>query len=122
MKKYKRKFRVQGRSLIRCRDYRKECEKRFGNKPPCLSNVKSFIIRPYFFRDENLCPFPINKPREYIVSETLEGKWECSCPAWKFRRKQCHHIKEAKKNPKKYEISVEFTEKTSKVFEKIFEG
>lgn len=32
--------------------------------------------------------------REYIVALSEDGEWGCSCPAWKFRRQTCKHIKE----------------------------
>ena len=30
---------------------------------------------------------------EYIVAQGEMGKFGCSCPAWKFRRIECKHIK-----------------------------
>ena len=30
----------------------------------------------------------------YTVSIAEDGTWGCSCPAWKFHRKQCDHIKD----------------------------
>lgn len=35
----------------------------------------------------------------YTVSLTEDGKYECSCPAWIYRRKECSHIQFAKANP-----------------------
>jgi hypothetical protein len=33
--------------------------------------------------------------RVYTVSRDVsETEWGCSCPAWKFQRKICHHIKQ----------------------------
>jgi len=29
----------------------------------------------------------------WTVSLSDEGTWGCSCPVWKFRRQECHHIK-----------------------------
>ena len=28
----------------------------------------------------------------YTVSKTADGKYECSCPQWIYRRKECYHI------------------------------
>lgn len=38
---------------------------------------------------------------KYIVSQGEVGEFGCSCPAWKFRRMECRHIKYIKKhNPR----------------------
>lgn len=114
-KKYKRKFKVPGDTIRSCRSFQKKCRKEYPNRAPCNS-VGSYR------RDKSKCPYPIGKPNEYIVSETINGEWQCSCPSWKFRRRQCHHIAKAKANPEKYEIAVEFTERTTDVLSKIFEN
>jgi len=44
------------------------------------------------------------KGKFYKVSLTDQGEYECSCPAWIFRRKQCSHIAHAKANPDVAEI------------------
>lgn len=31
--------------------------------------------------------------RQYVVAVKDSGEYGCSCPAWKFRRKQCKHIR-----------------------------
>ncbi len=112
--KYKRKFKVPGNTIKDCWDFRKKCRKKYG-KQPCLQD------HPYQ-RDESRCPYPIHKPNDYIVSELYDGTWQCSCPAWKFRRKLCDHIRKAQREPEKYEIAVEFTGKTTDVLTKIFES
>lgn len=28
----------------------------------------------------------------WVVAVTGDGEWGCSCPQWKFRRKECKHI------------------------------
>jgi len=33
---------------------------------------------------------------KYIVSLSEKGVWGCSCPVWKFKRQECHHIKQIK--------------------------
>lgn len=33
---------------------------------------------------------------KYVVSLSDKGIWGCSCPVWKFRRQECHHIKQIK--------------------------
>ena len=33
---------------------------------------------------------------DYIVAIDREGNYGCSCPVWKFRRQECHHIKQVK--------------------------
>jgi hypothetical protein len=34
--------------------------------------------------------------KKYVVSLSSELVWGCSCPVWKFRRQECHHIKQVK--------------------------
>lgn len=114
--KYKRKFLVPGDTIKDCWDFRRKCRKKYGtmiSQRPCTREVKRG-------RDESLCPFPINQPNKYIVSEMEDGTWRCSCPQWKFRRRICHHIEKAKTNPEKYEIAKEFTGKTTDVISKLF--
>ncbi|MBA7535876.1 hypothetical protein ES705_28135 [subsurface metagenome] len=41
----------------------------------------------------------------YIVSIDENGHYGCSCPAWKFRRQECHHIVKVKNSGSK-EIKV----------------
>lgn len=128
--KYKRKFRVPGDTIKTCWDFREKCSKTYGDvfdegRLPCEVKIptakKTFTGGNYIWRrDESRCPFPINQPNYYIVSELNDGTWQCSCPAWKFRRKECRHIQKAKANPEKYEIAVEFTGKLTNAFSKIF--
>jgi len=124
--KYKRKFLVPGDTIKRCRDFRKKCIKKgYRNTGrtadlPCAVKDPRFTNSTYYRRDESRCPFPINKPTDYIVSETLNGEWQCSCPVWKFRRRQCHHIEKAKADPEKYEIAVGFTGRTTDALAKVF--
>ena len=120
--KYKRKFLVPGNTIKRCWDFRKKCSKKYsrtGRTQDLPCSVKS-PNSDYYRRDESRCPFPINKPKKYIVSETVDGEWQCSCPHWKFRRKECSHIRKAKANPEEYEIAKEFTGKTTDVISKLF--
>jgi len=43
----------------------------------------------------------------YIVSLDAEGKYGCSCPVWKYQRKECKHILEVKRTlPKNTETQV----------------
>ena len=28
----------------------------------------------------------------YVISLTTTGAYQCSCPAWKFRREKCKHV------------------------------
>ena len=37
-----------------------------------------------------------NPGKFYIVAETEDGEWQCSCPVWIYRRKQCKHIQRVK--------------------------
>jgi len=122
-RKYKRKFKVPGNTLKRCSDF-EECHGLEEDTLPCRKKVPTAVKTYtggyyYWVRDESRCPYPINQPNYYIVSETIDGEWQCSCPAWKFRRKQCHHIKKAQENPDKYEILVEFTGKRIETLSKI---
>jgi len=49
-----------------------------------------------------------NSDREYTVSLSDLGVWGCSCPAWKFRRQECAHIKHIKRtNPEPSETPIE---------------
>jgi len=41
-------------------------------------------------------PSSSNPDKEYTVSLTKEGTYECSCPAWVYHRRECHHIKQIK--------------------------
>ncbi len=113
--KYKRKFQVPGDTILTCWDFRSKCRKQypFGREKPCY-------VENSWKRNESNCPFPINQPRKYIVSEMEDKTWRCSCPIWKFRRRQCHHIRKAQANPEKYEIAKEFTGRTIDVINKVF--
>jgi len=114
-KEYKRKFLVDGNTIKDCWDFRKKCGKKYGSNDnrPCRKEDR-------WRKDESKCPYPINQPTKYIVAETLDGEWQCSCPVWKFRRQQCHHIRKAQMNPEKYQIAKEHTGKSIKTFAKIF--
>lgn len=35
---------------------------------------------------------------EWTVAVDKNGNYGCSCPVWKFRRQECHHIKQVKMN------------------------
>lgn len=37
-------------------------------------------------------PSNSNPNKTYIVAQDNKGQFGCSCPAWKFHRKQCKHI------------------------------
>ena len=34
----------------------------------------------------------------YVVAKTEDGEWGCSCPHWKFRRIECKHIRQVKRD------------------------
>ena len=36
---------------------------------------------------------------DWIVSLAESGEYGCSCPLWKFRREQCHHIQYIRDHP-----------------------
>jgi len=42
-----------------------------------------------------------SKGKTWTVAEDREGNYACSCPVWKFRRLQCHHIEAVKKGASK---------------------
>ena len=116
---YKRKFLVPGETVKTCWDFRKQCQKQFGStyghlNAPCLTTGS-------YHRDEEKCPFPINKPNDYIVSETVEGEWQCSCKAWTTHkpRRDCKHIDKARANPEKYEVAVDWTGKTVEIMKRV---
>ena len=112
---YKRKFRVPGDTIKDCWSFRTKCDKKYRDGKPCLN-----MQRSYRKRDKSKCPYPIDKPTMYIVSEMEDGTWRCSCPVWKFRRRACHHMDKARANPEEYEIAVEFTGRTTEILEKVF--
>ena len=37
--------------------------------------------------------------KTWIVAKDKNGNYGCSCPAWIYRRKQCHHIDQVMENP-----------------------
>jgi hypothetical protein len=37
----------------------------------------------------------------WIVAQDKDGNYGCSCPIWKFKRQECHHIIQVKNNPEK---------------------
>lgn len=39
---------------------------------------------------------PGSKGKKWVVSIDDNGDYGCSCPAWKFRRQECKHIKAVK--------------------------
>lgn len=120
MKEYKRKFKVPGNTIKDCWDFRKKCSKKYGDNRPCQIPHKGSNYR--YDVDKSRCPFPIDRPSYYIVSEMEDGTWKCSCPAWIFRRMKCDHIYKAQADPEKYEIAKEFTGKTTKALDRVFDG
>ena len=49
--------------------------------------------------------------REYTVALAEDGEtWGCSCPAWRFRRMECKHIKEVQLQTANVRIDDFFTE------------
>ena len=44
--------------------------------------------------------------KEYLVSITENGQWQCSCKHWTTRHVECKHIKKVKQNPEAYETSL----------------
>jgi hypothetical protein len=38
----------------------------------------------------------------WVVSQAEDGTWGCSCPVWKFKRQECHHIADGKEGPQAY--------------------
>jgi len=126
-KQYKRKFLVEGETIQTCDII---CPDKVDR--PCYYYIQKtdFYGRPYdeLKQDINRCPvkWKLDKLNHYIVSETIDGKWECSCKGWifKWRRlgKDCHHIELAKAHPEKYEIDKEMTEKGADIIRKALAG
>lgn len=116
---YKRKFLVPGDTVRTCRDLCKD-----PHRAPC-KEAKDFTGRIVYrwIADITRCIHPneIDKPREYIVSETVEGEWQCSCKAWTTHKPRidCKHIYKAKANPEKYEVDVNWTGKTLETIKKV---
>jgi len=48
----------------------------------------------------------------YTVSLTEDGQYECSCPQWIYRRRECKHIQQVKNSP----IGAVTVTKTAAVF------
>jgi len=46
----------------------------------------------YYIRKWEVPSFT-NPDKIYTVSLTKNGEYQCSCPQWIFRRKECKHIK-----------------------------
>jgi len=123
LKKYKRKFLVPGDSPRDCSSFGCFNGKLYSwiqgydKMPPCIRDVARKLRRTFNLWDDlkemDKCPHreELNKPNMYVVSEREDGKWECACPRWKFRREECHHIKKARRNPEKYEVDPEWTGK-----------
>lgn len=44
--------------------------------------------------------------KEYLVSITENGQWQCSCKHWITRHVECKHIIRVKQNPEAYETSL----------------
>ena len=42
---------------------------------------------------------PGSNGHTWIVAKDREGNYGCSCPVWKFKRIECHHILAIKNNP-----------------------
>jgi hypothetical protein len=47
--------------------------------------------------------------KEYLVSITEHGQWQCSCKHWTTRHVDCKHILRVKSNPEAYETSLGMT-------------
>jgi len=119
MTEYKRKFLVEGDS-IKKDFYGKYCCK------PCSQSAFNPKHRRCFGIGSLSRPFQecIHREKifhEYIVSETIEGGWQCSCKAWTTHkpRQDCKHILKVKANPKKYQIATDFTAKTIETIKKV---
>ena len=120
--KYKRKFLVPG-NTVKKNFFEEYCK---GNCPRAHpSNAQGFHYRCRGFG--GLYP-PyrecVNKDKifnEYIVSETEDGEWQCSCKAWTTSkpRKDCKHILKAQANPEKYEVDVGWTGKSLETIKKV---
>jgi len=117
--RYKRKFMVPSETPRTRYIYDNYCSKDCVQAKMPYPN-KCHGIGSYFARER--CVHKDKLYANYIVSETLDGEWQCSCPHWKFRRQECSHIRKAQSDPKKYEIDVNFTGKLTDVFTKVFES
>ena len=40
--------------------------------------------------------------REWTVAQAEDGTFGCSCPRWKFKREECHHITQVRANPEAF--------------------
>lgn len=61
------------------------------------------------YRRKFIVPSKSTLGKEYLVSETIHGEWQCSCMHWINRHTDCNHIKDARANPSKYEVGLHKT-------------
>ena len=47
-----------------------------------------------------------SKGKTWRVSEDRDGNYGCSCPVWKFKRIQCHHIEAVRKGASKLRFAM----------------
>lgn len=47
-----------------------------------------------------------SKGKTWTVSEDADGNYGCSCPVWKFKRIQCHHIEAVRKGASKLRFAM----------------
>jgi len=78
---------------------------------PPLKEQKQKVWRVKSFSSENY----------YIVKRNTDSSWECSCPHFKYRKKECKHIKKIKKEItiKKAEPSEFFNDLDFKIIDEI---
>ena len=99
--KYKHKYLVYGNT-----PKKGVCSKCF------ISNNDSYPCG-YVIPVPERCIIPEEAFKRYVVSETIDGHWVCSCPRGIFRRvngdSTCKHVTKVKLDPKKYEVPLSVT-------------
>ena len=117
--KYKRKFLVQGDTPNTRSLFKNYCQEDCQKSVPWIQRCRGIggLFPPY-----EECKHKDKLFNEYIVSETVDGEWQCSCKAWTTHlpRKDCKHVRKAKANPEKYEISKDFTGTSVDILKKVF--
>ena len=130
MVQYRRKFLVPGETPRVGRYSRELCSELCGAPflvaPPFGPNpnrINAPCVKGYLWGkpDYSKCRHPEKMFNQYLVGKTETGTWTCSCKAWTTTvpRKDCKHIKKARRNPQRYEVPSGFTERAIKAVKRL---
>jgi hypothetical protein len=62
---------------------------------PAIRKITDHPINPRWNQFYE-CPSASRKDTSYNVATNDSEEWGCSCPRWKFKRKECKHIMQVK--------------------------